>query len=94
MLRGSRRWARSRSDAVPPSRRSLGYGFSNMLTFGVGSFGAGFAGFALEWSNLFAYGSLAVLAVGSGLVALVLWRMKLEIDRRKISAMRTARMGR
>jgi MFS transporter, FSR family, fosmidomycin resistance protein len=55
---------------VPSHRRSLGYGFSNMAGFSLGGLGPAFAGYAA--TDLTAYGGLAVAAVLSGLVALIL----------------------
>ena len=45
---------------VPPHRRSTGYGFSNMVCFGLGALGPAWAGFA--GSNQLVYGGLAALA--------------------------------
>lgn len=53
---------------VPRSRRSLGYGFSNMLTFGVGALGPWFAG--VFQRELHIYGGLAVVAVLSAVLGL------------------------
>lgn len=52
---------------IPSSRRSMGYGFSNMMCFGVGAFGPYFAGqFA---SDTVVYGSLAAVAATAGIFA-------------------------
>jgi len=60
---------------VPPARRSLGYGFSFVVNFGIGSsLGALFSGMAYRW-QLFNYGTLAVAAALGGLLALLLWAM-------------------
>lgn len=61
---------------VTPSRRSLGFGFSNLLSFGVGSFGASFAGIMLlNYGARGAYGGLAAIVLLGSLpvVALVLY---------------------
>ncbi len=57
---------------VPRRRRSLCYGLSFTLGFGVGSFGASFAGYAK--SDLMNFGTLAGLLVLTGILSLVLWR--------------------
>lgn len=59
---------------VSSTRRSLGYGISNTMTFGVGSFGASFAGYAR--TSLWTYGSLAVIAIVAGLLSLSLWHWR------------------
>ncbi|MCA9074700.1 MAG: MFS transporter [Planctomycetaceae bacterium] len=55
---------------VTARRRSLGYGFSNMVCFSIGGLGPTFAGYAPtdEWT----YGGLAVVAGIGGCVALLL----------------------
>ena len=59
---------------VPAARRSLGYGLSNTMTFGVGSFGASFAGYAeTDWAS---YGTLGAMSLTAGLLALGLLRRK------------------
>jgi len=57
---------------VPRSRRSLGYGFSNLMCFGIGALGPSYAGFMKtdEWT----YGGLAVVAAVAALVSLSLPR--------------------
>jgi FSR family fosmidomycin resistance protein-like MFS transporter len=57
---------------VPRARRSLGFGISNALGFGIGSFGALFAG-AFQ-SDLINFSGLAGVAALSGLIALALPR--------------------
>ncbi len=57
----------------PASRRSLCYGISFAMAFGLGSFGAMFAGHFQ--SDRIVYGTLAACAASGGLIALVLWRM-------------------
>lgn len=60
---------------VPRKRRSLSYGFSNMLTFGIGGLGPLCAGFVREeYGEHWTYGGLAVIAAVAGLLAFVLWR--------------------
>jgi MFS family permease len=56
---------------VPRRRSSLGFGISNMLGFGLGSFGASFAG-AMP-SDLATYGSLAGLGTIASLMVAGLW---------------------
>lgn len=59
---------------VPRHRRSLGYGFSNMMCFGIGALGPAYAGQmpADEWA-FWTYGSLAVLSiVAAGLT----WKLR------------------
>ena len=57
---------------VPRSRRSLGYGFSNMACFSLGGLGPTFAGYAA--SDQWTYGGLALVAVAAGVVSLFLRR--------------------
>ena len=64
---------------VPRGRRSTGYGFSNMMCFGVGALGPTFAGLVHhvagpERADLWTYGILAALALLASLLALRLWR--------------------
>tara|TARA_R110002072_G_scaffold302999_2_gene491055 strand:- start:3188 stop:4393 length:1206 start_codon:yes stop_codon:yes gene_type:complete len=55
---------------IPSSRRSLGYGFSNMMCFGIGAFGSLFAGqFDGESADTIVYGCLAGIAAAAGLFA-------------------------
>ncbi len=57
---------------VPPHRRSLGYGFNNFVSFGLGSLGAKFIGMmTTDWS---AYGSMAIVAGVAGFLGLWLPR--------------------
>jgi predicted MFS family arabinose efflux permease len=59
---------------VPSRRRSLGYGISFMLSFGVGSFGASFAGYTNDpWVK---FGTLAVMAAVGAAMSVTLWLMK------------------
>lgn len=52
---------------IPAARRSLGYGFSNMMCFGVGAFGPYFAGQFV--GDTAVYGGLAGVAAVAGLFA-------------------------
>lgn len=63
---------------IPHDRRSVGYGFSNVLTFGFGSFGAGSMGFLLErYGNSGAYLTLAIFAGTGTLLAIALdWQQR------------------
>jgi len=54
----------------PRRRRSACYGFSFLMSFGVGAFGSWFAGRTA--SDATTYGTLALLAIAAGLIALVL----------------------
>lgn len=55
---------------VPASRRSLGYGFSNMMCFGIGAFGPYFAGTAGEaFGDTVVYGGLGAVAALAGAFA-------------------------
>jgi MFS family permease len=56
---------------TPRRRRSLCYGFSFLMSFGVGSFGSTLAGFAT--SDVACYGMLAGLASGAAVLAGILW---------------------
>jgi predicted MFS family arabinose efflux permease len=81
---------------VPSARRSLGYGFSNMMCFGIGAFGPGLAGYVRYSAgpgtgDRFAYAGLAVLAVIAAALAIVLWRTQMpEASRVAAAAPRTA----
>jgi predicted MFS family arabinose efflux permease len=57
---------------VPHARRSVGYGFSNMICFGIGALGPAYAGFMRtdQWT----YGGLAVVAAVAGMLAFTLQR--------------------
>ena len=57
---------------VPPERRSVGYGFSNMMCFGIGAFGPLVAG--LLPSDEAVYATLGALAALAGTVSLLLVR--------------------
>jgi FSR family fosmidomycin resistance protein-like MFS transporter len=58
------------ADYVPRHRRSLGYGISNTMAFGVGSFGAWYAGAVASEEVM--YSSLAAFTVVSALLVLLL----------------------
>jgi MFS transporter, FSR family, fosmidomycin resistance protein len=64
------------ADLIPRARRSVGYGFSNMMCFGVGAFGPLVAG--LLPSEQAIYASLGGLAAAAGVVALLLIRSPSE----------------
>lgn len=64
------------ADLIPLSRRSTGYGFSNMMCFGIGAFGPLVAG--LLPSEQAVYASLGGLAAAAGLVSLLLVRSGAE----------------
>jgi MFS transporter, FSR family, fosmidomycin resistance protein len=53
---------------VPHSRRSIGYGISNMLGFGIGALGPAYAGIVPSFGQV--YGGLAVVAAVAGVLAL------------------------
>ena len=55
---------------IPANRRSLGYGFSNMICFGIGAFGPLLAG--LLPSDRMVYASLGAMAAIAGAVAMFL----------------------
>lgn len=62
---------------VPRAHRSTGYGFSNMMCFGVGAFGPGFAGLvryyaAAGQADFWTYGTLAAVAFTGGVLAILL----------------------
>ncbi len=58
---------------VPSSRRSLGFGLSNLMTFGMGSFGAGYAGYVQEeYGQSANYNSLAIMALVGAALAVFL----------------------
>jgi len=65
---------------IPHHRRSVGYGFSNVLTFGFGSFGAGSMGFLIEqYGNSSAYLALALFAAAGTTLAFSLdWQQRLK----------------
>ena len=58
---------------VPARRRSLGYGFSNMIGFGLGGFGATIAGHIASERDT--YLALAALAILAGLTAIIMGRV-------------------
>jgi MFS family permease len=55
---------------VPRARRSISYGFSNMVCFGIGALGPWYAGLLRD--DRLIYGGLAVIAATAGAMALVL----------------------
>jgi FSR family fosmidomycin resistance protein-like MFS transporter len=62
------------AEYAAPRRRSVAYGFSNMMAFGLGSFGAGFAGVSLErFGTATTYGTLAAITIAGSLIAVTLW---------------------
>lgn len=62
------------AEFIPSSRRSTGYGFSNLMCFGIGAFGPWLAGMiAVERSM---YLTLAGIACAAGGMSLFLWRGK------------------
>ncbi len=60
----------------PAKHRSLCYGVSFAMAFGLGSFGSRFAG-SMQ-SDLYVYGLLAGLAAMGGVIGLVLWMFNRE----------------
>jgi len=56
---------------TPAARRSLCYGLSFAMGFGVGGVGALFVGFST--SQLITYGTLAGMSLGSGILGVFLW---------------------
>jgi hypothetical protein len=62
------------AEYVPRGRRSLGYGFSYTLCFGIGGLGPTYAG--LMKDDCWTYGGLAVIAAIAGLLALALVRCR------------------
>jgi FSR family fosmidomycin resistance protein-like MFS transporter len=75
---------------VPRRRRSLAYGLSFTIGFGIGGTGAAFAGQVQSalgaMGPLVNYGTLAVLALLAGSLALVLWRRNRATSRAFIGA--------
>ncbi|MEQ8785356.1 MAG: MFS transporter [Pirellulaceae bacterium] len=57
---------------TPRSRRSFCYGISFAVTFGMGSFGARYAGSSTD--DRWIYGSLAGVAILAGCIGMILWR--------------------
>lgn len=84
------------ADFVPRRRRSLGYGFANMMSFGIGSFGAWFAGGVLEnaeHGQAIAYSSLAGLALVAGSVAFYLGHRRTKLAAQQASESDQASSG-
>ena len=63
---------------VPARRRSLGYGINFMLAFGIGSFGAAFAGYIQTMRTN--YLTLAALAAVGAVLSVVLWSRTSRCD--------------
>ncbi|MBD3672067.1 MAG: MFS transporter [Planctomycetaceae bacterium] len=61
------------AEMIPDSRRSTGYGFSNLMCFGIGAFGPGLTGLILTDRAM--YLTLAAIATFSGLISFTLWRV-------------------
>lgn len=57
---------------IPKARRSLGFGFSNTMSFGVGSFGASLAGFTE--SDFATFGMLSLITLAAAITTFVLWK--------------------
>ncbi|MDB4679471.1 MAG: MFS transporter [Planctomycetaceae bacterium] len=64
------------AELIPSSRRSTGYGFSNLMCFGIGAFGPGLTGMILEEQAM--YLSLAGVAAASGVMSLFVWRTRAQ----------------
>ncbi|QGJ72087.1 L-galactonate transporter [Planctomycetales bacterium 10988] len=63
---------------IPNARRSVGYGFSNMMCFGIGSLGPGTIGLLLAFSatsykDEWTYSLLALVALIGFIVSFILW---------------------
>jgi len=70
---------------VARGRRSTGYGFSNMMCFGIGALGPTYAGLVRylagpTQADLWTYASLAGLALLAALLAAVLWRNSVHAE--------------
>lgn len=68
------------AQVIPASRRSTGYGFSNMMCFGVGALGPIIAGSIND--NATVYSMLAAIALTAGFVSLAF--AKLETNREPV----------
>jgi MFS transporter, FSR family, fosmidomycin resistance protein len=66
------------AQVIPESRRSTGYGFSNMICFGLGALGPLIAGSVNE--NAIVYSVLAGFALAAGVVSLAFARAELNHD--------------
>ena len=62
---------------VPASKRSMGYGFSNMMCFGLGALGPTYAGFTSTDAKT--YGGLAIVMSIAGVLAITLVRKPKKI---------------
>lgn len=62
---------------VPSSRRSIGFGVSNLMTFGFGSLGAGYSGWMQSWQGQWAtYAGLGVLTAAAAALGVVLLQVR------------------
>jgi predicted MFS family arabinose efflux permease len=61
---------------VPSARRSVGYGFSNMMCFGIGALGPTCAGFMTD--DIYTYGGMAVVIAFAGCLSLGLNRQRAD----------------
>ena len=59
------------AEIIPDSRRSTGYGFSNLVCFGIGAFGPGLTGLILNDRAM--YLTLAAIAAISGMISIAVW---------------------
>jgi MFS transporter, FSR family, fosmidomycin resistance protein len=65
------------SKYTPRRRRSLGYGLSFTMTFGLGGFGAALAGYLAEdWQK---YGALSALSATAAICGVWLWRRNAKV---------------
>lgn len=63
---------------VPRSRLSLGYGFSNLMCFGIGALGPAYAGFMQ--TDAWTYGGLAVVAALAATISLTLLMRRRPVE--------------
>jgi predicted MFS family arabinose efflux permease len=66
------------SKYTPRRRRSLSYGLSFTMTFGLGGFGAALAGYMT--TDLGRYGAMAALSAAATLFGVLLWRRNRRMD--------------
>lgn len=59
------------AELIPSSRRSTGYGFSNLMCFGIGAFGPWLAGMIAAERSM--YLTLAGIACAAGAMSLLIW---------------------
>jgi MFS family permease len=64
------------ADLIPSSRRSTGYGFSNLMCFGIGAFGPALTGMIIDEKVM--YLTLAGVATASGVMSLFVWRTRAQ----------------